>query len=265
LAAFSPYCDSFGNSVFLLCGFIDKCKQSIFFPLNDKKEKDMEILKRDSLTEGGFAGLKEHRLVKDPKAFGPQENIDGSWPGLGNFVYLADARFMPHGETRMHGHHEIDVISVLVEGRIAHEGSLEHGKNLLTNDVQVQRAGGDGFSHNEINPDDTWNRMIQLWALPEVAGQPADYKVYKPTVGGLTRVYGGEESGENDFPARTKIDIARLKDGQTVEINEPFLAYVTRGKGVANNEPVEDGDLLRGDAISFKATEDALLILVHAG
>ena len=27
----------------------------------------MEILKRNSLTEGGFAGLKEHRMVKDPK------------------------------------------------------------------------------------------------------------------------------------------------------------------------------------------------------
>ncbi|MEA1988315.1 MAG: pilus assembly protein, partial [Pseudomonadota bacterium] len=68
----------------------------------------MEILKRDSLKEGGFAGLKEHRLVKDQKVFYPQENNDDSWPGLGNFVYLADARFMPHGETHMHSHHEID-------------------------------------------------------------------------------------------------------------------------------------------------------------
>jgi len=51
----------------------------------------MEILKRDSLNEGGFAGLKEHRLVKAPEVFGPHENNDGSWPGLANFVYLADA------------------------------------------------------------------------------------------------------------------------------------------------------------------------------
>jgi redox-sensitive bicupin YhaK (pirin superfamily) len=82
---------------------------------------------------------------------------------------------MPHGETRMHAHHEIDVISVMVKGRIAHEGSLQHGQNLSGNDVQVQRAGGEGFSHNEINPDDNWNRMLQLWVLPEVPGQTADY------------------------------------------------------------------------------------------
>lgn len=223
----------------------------------------MQILKRDSLHQGGFAGLKEHRLVKDPKAFGPQENNDGSWPGLGNFIYLADARFMPHGETHMHGHHEIDVISVMVEGNISHEGSLQHGKNLTSDDIQVQRAGGDGFSHNEINPDGDWNRMIQLWALPEVPGQAAHYKVYKPVTGGLTRIYGGNENSDTDFPATTRIDIALLDEGQQIEVDKPFLAYITRGKGIANDEQVEDGDLFRGDSIKFKASEDVQLIVIH--
>lgn len=225
----------------------------------------MEILKRNSLHEGGFAGLKEHRLVKDPKLFGPLENNDGSWPGLGNFVFLADARYMPHGETHMHSHHELDIISVLVEGRIAHQGSLAHGKELSRNDVQVQRAGGEGFSHNEINPDGTWNRMIQLWALPEIAGQAADYKVYKPATGELTRIYGGENNGDTAFPAKTKIDVALLGNGRQIEVDGPFLAYLTRGKGIANNEAVEDGDLIRGRSIKFKALDDVQLIVIHTG
>ena len=225
----------------------------------------MEILKRDSLKEGGFAGLKEHRLIKDPAVFGSQENDDGSWPGLENFVYLADARFMPHGETRMHSHHEIDVISLMVEGNIKHEGSLEHGKDLSRNEVQVQRAGGEGFSHNEINPDENWNRLIQLWALPEVAGEPAGYKVYKPVTGELTRIYGGEENSDADFPSKTKIDIGLLSNGQQIEVDGPFLLYITRGKGIANNKPVQDGDLIRGSSIKFKASEDVQLIVVHAG
>ncbi|NOQ90295.1 MAG: pilus assembly protein [Gammaproteobacteria bacterium] len=223
----------------------------------------METLKRDSLTEGGFAGLKEHRLVKNPKVFGAHENKDGSWQGLGNFVYLADARFMPHGETRMHNHHEIDVISVLVDGRISHQGSLQHGKDLLRNDVQVQRAGGEGFSHNEINPNNEWNRMIQLWVLPEHAGQAADYKVYQPVAGELTRIYGGDESSKPDFPAKTKIDVALLSDEQNIEINAPFQAYITRGNGLANGEFIEDGDLIRGDALKFEAKGEVQLIIVH--
>ena len=78
----------------------------------------------------------------------------GTWPGLGNFVYLADAKFIPNGETHLHPHKEIDVISVIVKGRISHEGTLEQGKTLEKNHVQVQRAGGQGFTHNEVNPDD---------------------------------------------------------------------------------------------------------------
>ncbi|NOR42891.1 MAG: pilus assembly protein [Gammaproteobacteria bacterium] len=223
----------------------------------------MQTLKRDSLTEGGFAGLKEHRLVKDPKVFGPQENNDGSWPGLGRFVYLADARFMPHGETHMHNHHEIDVISVLVDGRISHEGSLENGKDLIKNEVQVQRAGGEGFSHNEINPDDEWNRMIQLWVLPEQPGQAADYKVYQPTSGELTRIYGGDESNQADFPSKTKIEVAVLESGQSITVDETFLAYITRGKGIANGEAIENGTLVRGDALMFEAIDNVQLIVVH--
>jgi redox-sensitive bicupin YhaK (pirin superfamily) len=225
----------------------------------------MEILKRDSLKEGGFAGLKEHRLIKDPRLFGAQENNDGSWPGLENFVYLADARFTPHGETRMHSHTEIDVISVMVEGNIKHEGSLETGKDLSRNDVQVQRAGGEGFSHNEINPDENWNRLIQLWALPEVAGQAASYKVYKPVKGELTRIYGGGDNSEADFPSKTKIDVALLSNGQQIEVDGPFLFYITRGKGIANNKAVEDGDLIRGSSIKFKASEDVQLMVIHVG
>ena len=224
----------------------------------------MEILKRDSLPEGGFADLKEHRLIKEPKLFGSQENNDGSWPGIGNFVYLADARFMPHGETHMHNHHEIDVISVMVDGKIKHEGSLENGQDLVRDNVQVQRAGGEGFSHNEINPDGEWNRMLQLWVLPEVAGQAADYKVYEPVTGALTRIYGGENNGNTDFPAKTKIEVALLSNGQKIEVNESFLAYVSRGKGFANNEQVEAGDLIRGDAIKFEAMDDVQLIVIHA-
>jgi len=217
------------------------------------------------LKEGGFAGLKEHRLVKDPRVFGVQENNDGSWAGLGNFVFLADARYMPHGETRMHSHQELDIISVMVDGRIAHQGSLAHGTDLSRNDVQVQRAGGEGFSHNEVNPDASWNRMIQLWILPEVAGQAAEYELYKPATGKLTRIYGGEHNSDADFPAKTKIDVGLLSNEQVIEVQEPFIAYITRGEGFLNNKLIEEGDLIRNNSLKFKAKGEVQIIIVHTG
>lgn len=224
---------------------------------------NIEILHRDDIPLGGFAGLKEHRLVMDPKVFGSNSN-PGTWLGIGNFVYLADARFDPKGETEMHSHQEIDVISVMVDGRIAHEGSLESGQGLEAFDIQVQRAGGEGFSHNEVNPDDTKNRMIQLWALPEKSGEPAGYKLYRPQWGDMVRVYGGP-TGQNDtFDSHTVIEVGLLNPGQSVQFKTDFLAYITQGKGKANGMDVADGDLLRGGNLEFEAIDKTQLIVVHS-
>ena len=219
-------------------------------------------LQRDSITESGFAGLREHQLVKSPKAFGSSANNDGSWSGIGNFVYLADARFMPLGETRMHDHHEVDVISIMVDGNIEHQGSLGHSKDLKTDDVQVQRAGSEGFSHNEVNPDNDWNRMIQLWVLPEEVGQSANYKVYQPRQGESTRIYGGFD-GNDTFHSHTQIDVALLQRNESIEFKGEFIAYITRGKGQANNEEMTDGDMIAGENLAFIALEDVQLIVIQ--
>jgi len=223
----------------------------------------MKILHRDDLERGGFAGLREHRLVTDSRVFGDQKS-GGAWDGIGNFVYLADARFLPKGETRLHTHKEIDVISVMVEGRIFHEGSLEHGQQMESYHVQAQRAGGEGFSHNEINPDDTENRMIQLWVLPEHPGQAAEYKLYSPEEGGLTRVYGGEAGQEETLDSHTLIDVGVIPAGKSISMSTPVMAYVTRGSGTLNGQHVKDGDLIRDDSLEFKAENDAQLIVIHA-
>jgi redox-sensitive bicupin YhaK (pirin superfamily) len=220
----------------------------------------LEVLHRDDLKLGGFAGLREHRLVLDPKV---GRNRPDAWPGIGSFVYLADAKFMPHGETELHPHTEVDVVSVMVEGRIAHEGSLGHGQKLKGADVQVQRAGGEGFEHNEINPDDIENRMLQRWRLPETPGGPASYRVYHPERGETTRVYGGPSDQSDTFAAKTVIEVALLDGGQTAAAGGSFMAYLAAGKGVANGRKVAEGDLLRGEDLSFEASERAHIVIVR--
>ncbi len=222
----------------------------------------MEILHRDDMHLGGFAGLTEHRLVMDPRPWG-NSTEPGTWPGIGNFVYLADARFNPMGETRMHPHREIDVISVMVEGRIAHEGSLEHGQEVVAGQVQVQRAGGEGFSHNEINPDTEKNRMIQLWILPETPGQPAGYKLYTPEKGELRRVYGGAAGQDDTYAADTLMDVGSMSTGTDIKIDGPFMVYLTHGSGQANGQKVNGGDLIRGENLVLESVGEVDLIAVH--
>lgn len=222
----------------------------------------MKIIRRNKLRRGGFAGLRETRLVMSPRIFRGQQEA-GTSAGIGKCAYLADACFLPYGDTRMHTHKEIDVISIMVDGRIQHEGSLEHGQELQMDDVQVQRAGEEGFSHNEINPDATKNRMIQIWMIPETPGEPAAYQMFQAQAGKRTRVYGGPPEQDETISARTVIDITHLDQGENVKQPGRSLAYVTVGEGICNDETVTEGDLIDTRDFSFKAQRDSKLILVY--
>ena len=219
----------------------------------------MQVLHKDHLPLGGFAGLKEHRLVVD-KLIGGRND---TWDGIGNFVYLADAYFNPYGETRMHPHKELDVISVMIEGTINHEGSLEHGSSISAGQVQVQRAGGEGFKHNEINPNPTKNRMIQLCVLPENHGEEAGYKLYDVTQNKLTKIYGGSIEQNTTFDSHTVLEVGRFSKDVDIHKEGDFLVYMTGGTALLNNTNVKDGDLIRGSNLDFKATsDDAQVILI---
>jgi len=225
----------------------------------------MQILNRKSLPRGGFAGLTEHRLVTDRRVFGSRKAAN-TFDGIGNFVYLADAQFNPRGQTHMHPHKEIDVISIMIDGRVSHEGSLEHGQSLNAGEAQVQRAGGEGFSHNEVNPDKSKNRMLQLWVLPDESGQPAGYKHYRLRENGITRIYGGKKNQSDTFDSRTTIDIVRLADGESINFDDEILAYVSKGNAEFADENstfnAEDGDLIRSYQTQINATNDVEIVVV---
>lgn len=222
----------------------------------------MDILRYDDLDQGGFAGLLERQFVTDSRVFGQRKKAAAA-EGIGNFVYLADANFNPKGETGMHPHREIDVISIMVEGRVEHAGSLEHGQGLEAGMVQIQRAGAEGFSHNEINPDDQPNHMIQLWVLPDESGEPAGYHVYSPRKGERLQVYGGSKDQTERFYSRTAMDVADVETGQTVHHEGDVMAFLSKGSGEVNGEVVEARTLVRSVGLEFTASADSQLILIY--
>lgn len=220
----------------------------------------MQLLSKDSLRRGGFAGLKETRLIVDNKIGGQND----TWNGLGNFIYLADARFLPNGQTGMHPHKELDVISIMLEGSIKHQGSMENGKSMQANQVQAQRAGGEGFVHNEINPDSVENRMLQLWVLPEVAGERASYKFHDLQKDKMIRVYGGSKSQSNTLDSDTIIEVGLLSKNKNITHEGEFIAYVTGGEGHLNGIDVKDGDLIRDEKLDFTVlSEEVHLSLIY--
>ena len=223
----------------------------------------MQILHYSQLPHGGFAGLEERRFVTDTRVFG-RHSANGAVDGIGQFVYLADANFQAGGETKMHGHREIDVISVMVKGRIAHEGSLEHGQNINQGQAQVQRAGAQGFSHNEINPDNEQNQMIQLWVMPDEPGEKAGYQVFEPNNGELIKIYGGSKHQTDTMHSSTSIYLANGSAGQTFALEGQTMAFVSLGSGQMNGQPIQPRTLVRSESgLSFTASEDCQIIFIQ--
>ncbi|MBU2969795.1 pirin family protein [Pseudoalteromonas sp. C2R02] len=223
----------------------------------------MDILTFDELPQGGFAGLIERQFVTDRRVFKNQKNKH-VFDGIGNFVYLADANFLPKGETGMHGHKEVDVISVMVEGEVSHAGSLEHGKGLVAGSVQVQRAGAQGFKHNEINPNSQPNHMIQLWVMPDELGEPAGYKTYQPADGKVMHIYGGDKNQSDTFYSKTAIDVGQLKEGQSTLKSGPVMAFISKGSGIINGKKIYARTLVKSnEPILFEALEQSQIIFIY--
>lgn len=68
------------------------------------------------------------------------------------------------------------------------------GTSLMVNlYLQVQRAGTENFSHNEINPNEIKSRMLQIWVLPEKARKSTNHKVFILKKSQMTHVYWGKK------------------------------------------------------------------------
>lgn len=222
----------------------------------------MKIVSYRQLPPNGFADVRMREIVKDSRLFG----ADGGSPhasGIGNLVYIADATFNPKGDTRMHPHQEIDVVTIVLKGRLLHKGSLGSNQMLESHHVQIQRAGSIGFIHNEVNPDTERNHILQIWLLPERSGLTPDYRVYAARPGTVTRVYGGRTDQSDTLPAKTSVDVVRLEKGSEHRLEGQAQIYVVEGRGQVGDMEVETGDLVGMSSFHCKAHSDCTLIVVR--
>lgn len=180
----------------------------------------MQVLNEQDIEIGGFASVRERHYVMDARTFGDYRS-DGAREGLGALVYLADAHMRPGGHTGRHGHRNINIITWLIRGALLHEGSLGHDTLLGPGDVQIQFAGEKGFEHDEINPGDGFNRMIQLWLLPG-PGDDTRYRSDHVTAGQPQLLYRDD--------AGTRVVAWQTAAGNTHSCNGEALLYLVSGE-----------------------------------
>lgn len=225
----------------------------------------MQILTEAELDIGGFAGVRERVYVQDERALGDNRS-DGAINGLGAFVYLADASLLPHRRTGLHHHRNIDIITVVLNGRLLHRGSMGEETLLSVGDVQIQRAGQQGFSHDEINPDATFNRFLQLWVRPRVAASTASYTTLRTAADTSTLLLESEpDSGD----ARTRISLWRAAPGATETLNGKCQLLIASGRVSIHDGAKQQFEgvhaLITAEAPVLHALEETWVLMVTHG
>ena len=213
------------------------------------------ILARD-IDIDGFAGLRERHYVMDSRVFADHRKAEVA-EGLGAFVYLADAHFLRYGSTGRHSHRHIDIITLVMSGRLLHRGTLGDESLYVAGDVRVQRAGAQGFEHNEVNPDDRPNRIIQIWMQPQQSQGEAQHTQSDWPQHGRKCVY---RSGD------TCLELVTLAEAERLEQAADYRFYLISGAGVlaesGGEQQVSAETMVSGENLQFQAGEATRAALV---
>jgi hypothetical protein len=96
--------------------------------------------------------------------------------GFRSLRVINDDTVAPSGGFPAHGHRDMEIISYVVEGGLAHRDSTGGEGVVKRGDVQAMSAGT-GVRHSEFNDSTTEPvRFLQIWIMPERQGLPAAYR-----------------------------------------------------------------------------------------
>ena len=75
-----------------------------------------------------------------------------------------------------HGHDNMEIITIPLEGDLAHKDSMGNAETIKTGDVQVMSAGT-GIRHSEFNPNaDQQTKLFQIWLFPKTQNVTPRYQ-----------------------------------------------------------------------------------------
>ena len=104
------------------------------------------------------------------------EYQDPQYMGFRSLRVINDDRVSPGAGFPSHGHRDMDIISYVLDGELAHKDSLGNGTVIRPGEVQRMSAGT-GIVHSEFNPSKSDPvRFLQIWIIPERQGLPPSYE-----------------------------------------------------------------------------------------
>jgi quercetin 2,3-dioxygenase len=204
-----------------------------------------------SLRKSNDRGYADHGWLKSYHSFSFANYYDPQHMGFGNLRVINEDRIAPGTGFGTHGHRDMEIISYVLEGKLAHKDTMGNVKGIPPGDVQRMSAGT-GVQHSEFNhaPDQT-THFLQIWIEPNVTGIPPGYeqKTFADAEKrGRLRLVASPDAGQGSVLIHADARVyAGLFDGDErfslpLAPNRMGYVHVVRGELAVNGHRLSTGD-----------------------
>ncbi len=164
---------------------------------------------------------------------------------------INDDRVAPGQGFGTHGHRDMEILTYVLSGALAHKDSLGTGSTILRGDVQVMSAGT-GIRHSEFNPSPAEPvHFLQIWFLPERTGLLPRYeqkRVPVVTEPGRLHLIGSKDGRDGSVVIHQDVALhaGRLRPGDRAELTlapgRHAWVHVAAGSVTLNGLTLDEGD-----------------------
>jgi quercetin 2,3-dioxygenase len=209
----------------------------------------MNTLRRSS--ERGHAN---HGWLDSHHSFSFADYFDSQHVEFGPLRVINEDRVAPGAGFGIHPHRDMEIVSYVLAGELAHQDSLGNGSVLRPGDVQRMSAGT-GVRHSEYNSSKTDRlHFLQIWIKPNVLGLAPSYEEKRFEDGekrGRLRLIASPDgtSGSLTIHQDALVYAGTFEGEETaaIELRPKRRSYVhvVRGQVRINGLELEAGDALK--------------------
>ena len=206
------------------------------------------------LRKAGDRGYADHGWLRSFHSFSFADYHDPKHMGFGALRVIIEDPIQPGNGFGTHGHRDMEIISYVLEGALAHKDSMGTGSTIVPGDVQRMSAGK-GVLHSEYNhAADALTHFLQIWIEPNALGIAPSYEQKHfdaASKRGRLRLVASPEGREDSVTIHQDASMyASLLDGSEHVVHRiapgrRAYVHVARGSVSASGQLLVAGDALK--------------------